>query len=579
MYILQRIVLPYHKPRISCSISIVLLCAFICPGLQAQAIAQNEQEKEIYAQQLMVKGMTQGFLGYHDKAIPLYEEALNITPYSATLNSALAESYEHMGEFTSALFYARQALSLDSTQLHFHRHLVRLYIQSGDNAMAEKGLIALLAHFPQDAESQSDLVEIQVLNGNLEAALITNNRLIEQEGPHPDLLETQLDLLGTLGRWGAYESALINREALYPQSIPYKAARVEFYIEQNRTPEALELLQSVLDTSPGHPALTVLMASLDKGTASTLQINTEQLIDPSNPEVTLQNARSIYDDNPEDPTALDAVANMVRTVLELSPDNFDALMLLGNVLFTQQNYSEAAPNLKNAVNQNPRFVQLWIAASSSYLYIHNYKESALLAEDALLLFPGQPPLLRLAAIAHIKTYNNSRALERSNEYLAMAESSTESDQRRAELLAYAGLLSSRLEEYGRAAELFDQALNLQPDNPVVMSTIALGLAEQGIQLGKALDLAARSVEKSPDNPLFMAILGRVHYKGDDTTNAEKWLNLSVQADDTLPEAYEFIGDVLLDKGNARDALLSWNKALELNPDNPMLSEKIRAHAN
>ena len=581
MYIIQFIVLPRLQRIISCSISILVLYSQFAPAINAQQTEPGQQEKELYAQQLMVKAMTQGFLGYHDKAIPLYEEALNLTPSSATISSALAESYEYMAEYSSALFYARQALSLDSTEIHFHRHLARLYIQTGDNAMAEATLQALLVHFPNDLESLSDLVEIQALNGDLDKALQSNQRLIDLEGPQVDLLSTQLDILRSLQRWDEYETVLIERENLSPESIDLKKDRIDFYIDQNRTSDAITLIDEALSISPAHPMLTSIRLQLGSGEQPPVAIQTDQLIDPTDPQTTFQNAQSLYDANPESPEALSAVELLLRNVIELSPDYFDALTLLGTVLVQQEKYEEAAPLLKKAVNQNPRFLDLWVKASYSYLITYNYKESATLAEDALLLFPGQLPLLRISTISHIKVYNNSIALDRSNEYLTLIATATEneSEEMQAEMTAFSGLLFSRLEDFERADNLYEEALKLSPNNPAVMSTVAQGLAERGVQLKKALDLANRSVEISPNNPLFMGILGRVFFTSNDITNAEKWLNLSVGTANYVPETHEYLGDLLLEKGNTREALSSWNRALQLNPGNTVLSEKVRAHAN
>ena len=590
MHIYQRIALSDHLVSISCTLNYTvtaILFLLFSVELYAQPVELSQQEKELYAQQLLVKAMTQGFLGYHDKAIPLYIEALNVNPSSATINSALAESYEHLGEFTSALFHASQALSIEPGELHFNRHLVRLHIQSGDNAMAEQSLVALIEQFPNDAESLGDLTEIQALNGKLDRALETNDRLIELQGPQANLLETKLELLKALKNWEAYETVLLEREQLNPASIQYKKERAEFYVERDRLQEAIDLLNDVIPLSPADPVLSSMLSDLykrsgDTEKAQSLQDNLSITVD--DPDVAYQNAVALYDSANDNAATLSTIERMLRSALEVSPDHGESLILLGTVLIDQQQFAEAGPYLKKALNINPRDINLWIAAITSYLTIHEYNEAYLISEDALLLFPGQLSLLRLSTIASVWTYNNSTALERSTEYLELASSISENEAGRsneayAEMHAYAGLTAAKFENFDHSDVLFNQALELAPNSPEILGLRALSLAERSVQLNEAINLARRSVELSPENALFKAILGRVYFISDDLNNAEKWITEALGSETTAPIAFEYQGDLFLKKGSPQEALSSWNKALKFNPDNPVLLEKINVHAN
>ena len=565
---------------------IVLL--FIAVPLYGQPDTQNQQEKELRSQRLMVKGMTQSFLGYHDRAIPIYEEALNLTPSSATLNSALAESHEYLGDFSSAIFYANQALQFDPSEIHFHKHLIHLHIQSDDLETAEVALISLMDRFPNNIRSLEDLVEIQSLLGKTPDALATQENLIKIQGASRANLEIKLHLLKVLKEWNQYENTLFELERVAPQIITYKRELALLYISQNRPEDAIPKIKEALHLSPSDPTLTSMLARLYEDTgqkAEALALYENQPASPAtDPDAAYQRALQLVNNATADSSSHKTAQRLLRQALNHSPNHVDANVLLGTLLYEEHQYTEASPYLRHAVELNPRAQDVWLLAADALYNSFDYSQALRFAEDALLLFPGQLPLLELSAQANIKMHNYNAALSQINEFLSIAERSTtyppsEIQRLKAEALASAGLIHGILQETSTSDSLHAVALSLQPNNPRVLGTIALSLAEQGKQLNKALQHAQKAIEDNSDNTELMNTLGRVYFKLKNYSEAEKWFNKVIQSNNTTPLTLEYVGDLLIESGKPSEAIDSWTNSLELYPDNPSVIQKLENYSN
>ena len=133
-------------------------CATTAASTSGEAIAgdavafaaarQISPQQDVRAQQLMVRGMTRAYLGDHEGAIALYEEALRLVPGEAALLSALAASHQALDDLTSALFYAQQAVALASDNVYYHHALAELHLEAGDAEAAAATYDTLLTHFP-----------------------------------------------------------------------------------------------------------------------------------------------------------------------------------------------------------------------------------------------------------------------------------------------------------------------------------------------------------------------------------------------------------------------------------------------
>ena len=139
-------------------------------------------------------------------------------------------------------------------------------------------------------------------------------------------------------------------------------------------------------------------------------------------------------------------------------------------------------------------------------------------------------------------------------------------------------LASLLENSGRSTEAlagYRRALELRPDNPFVMNSVAFLLAETGGNLDEALSLVQRAFQKAPGHPMLTDTLGWIYIKKGNRDSALRVYTNLVRAQPKNPEFRYHFAVALLEKGDKKAARTELQAALQANPASEM-ADKIKA---
>lgn len=139
-----------------------------------------------------------------------------------------------------------------------------------------------------------------------------------------------------------------------------------------------------------------------------------------------------------------------------------------------------------------------------------------------------------------------------------------------------GMAAEQAGLYERAAELFKKSIEIDPANAArACNYLGYMWADRNENLTEAEDLIRRALEAEPNNGAYLDSLGWLHYRRGQFAEA---LVLLLRAAELLPEpdpvVFEHIADTYRALGRLPEALLYWQKALVLDPENSKLAEKI-----
>ena len=130
---------------------------------------------------------------------------------------------------------------------------------------------------------------------------------------------------------------------------------------------------------------------------------------------------------------------------------------------------------------------------------------------------------------------------------------------------------------------FQKLINLSPRHAEALNYLGYMLAEKGIRLDEAETLVKRALAEDPDNGAFLDSLGWTHYQRGQYKEAEKLLDKAIYAEikrngdvDSISIIWEHIGDNAMTLGKQQKALESWQKAIQANPSNKKIGEKLQA---
>ena len=144
-----------------------------------------------------------------------------------------------------------------------------------------------------------------------------------------------------------------------------------------------------------------------------------------------------------------------------------------------------------------------------------------------------------------------------------------------DLLSMQGDAYHALKEYHKADSVYEYILFKDADFESVLNNYSYNLAVRGENLDKALEMSTHLVELNSMSATFLDTHAWVLYKNGKLDEALKFMNDAIAKDNSNAVYFEHRGDIKFSLGQKDEALSDWEKALELDPEDSTLEEKIR----
>lgn len=199
---------------------------------------------------------------------------------------------------------------------------------------------------------------------------------------------------------------------------------------------------------------------------------------------------------------------------------------------------------------------------------------ALLKETDTHLTDHTEPLVALGNIYRSKKDFAQAALA----YTGAIDGIKELNQGHWGLLYSRGIALERLKRWPEAEADFRKALDLAPDQPLVLNYLGYSLIERGTNLDEAFRMLRRAVEQSPTDGYIVDSLGWAYYRLGQYDNALVLMERAVQLKAGDSTVNDHLGDVYWHLGRTLEATFQWNHARDLGPepeDLPKILDKIQ----
>ena len=137
-----------------------------------------------------------------------------------------------------------------------------------------------------------------------------------------------------------------------------------------------------------------------------------------------------------------------------------------------------------------------------------------------------------------------------------------------------GTSYERVKNWPKAEVDLKKALELYPDQPLVLNYLGYSWIDQGRNLDQGMKLIEKAVALKPDDGYIVDSLGWAHYKQGNFEEAVRYLERAVELRPEDPILNDHLGDALWRVGREREARFQWDQALTLDPE-PDDAAKIR----
>ena len=144
-----------------------------------------------------------------------------------------------------------------------------------------------------------------------------------------------------------------------------------------------------------------------------------------------------------------------------------------------------------------------------------------------------------------------------------------------DLLSMQGDAYNALKNFHKADSVYEYILFKDADFESVLNNYSYNLAVRGEKLDKALEMSTHLVEINPSSPTFIDTHAWVLYKNGKLDEALKFMDDAIAKDATNAVYYDHRGDIKFSLGRKDEAETDWEKALELDPENSEIEEKVR----
>jgi Flp pilus assembly protein TadD len=137
-----------------------------------------------------------------------------------------------------------------------------------------------------------------------------------------------------------------------------------------------------------------------------------------------------------------------------------------------------------------------------------------------------------------------------------------------------GIAYERSDRWELAEDDFFRALELEPDQPLVLNYLGYSWVELRRNLDEAQEMIEKAVEQRPDDGYIVDSLGWVMYRLGNFEEAVKHLGRAVELRPVDPVINDHFGDALWMVGRRIEARFQWKRALSFEPEEEE-AERIR----
>lgn len=464
------------------------------------------------------------------------------------------------GDYEKALDLAETLLERDPSADDARLMLVYRAVKAGDFALAREHLSVLgerdLAVVAKPVLSAWATFAAGEEAGEVDAAVASLRQGGDEDGLERVRLyhaALMLTLAGRVDEALAIMRPMVEPAARNPVRVSTALAAME--VEGGDAGAAERLLRAQLALEPDNIVLETALDAVLAGDAPALAVT-----DPASgmADALFSLARALDDQN----ARLQALL-LARMAGYLAPEQGDIAILVALINLGEENPAEAVRALASVPSGSP----------------YAWEARLLEAQSLAAMERDAEAVARLDAMARERP-ERIDALVAKGDILRRQERYAEAEQaydgaldRVAEiahgywpLLYSRGISRERIGRWPEAEADFLKALELEPEQPLVLNYLGYSWVDKGLNLTEAEAMLRRAVELRPDDGYIVDSLGWAYFRLGRIAEAVDYLERAVELRPDDPVINDHLGDAYWRIGREREARFQWRRALTFEPE-------------
>ena len=536
----------------------------------------SEAEKSEY-QYALTEATKYKMFGNYRQAASLYEKCIKVNEFSDVAHYQLGTIDMITGNLESAKMHTKEAIEINEKNFWYMMQLAQIYNIEKQLDSLKQLYQVIIQYWPEKVEIRYDLARIFVEDGNNEQALRILNKIEREYGiSEPvSLLKEQIFV-----KEGKYEIAIEELQKLIdliPDEVRFLGIMAELYNSIGRNEEAREIYNTIFEMEPENTlALLSFSEFLRDIGEEEKQFETLGKIFRKE-DMPLDQKLQVLVDYLTDQNKFEEqkvkIGELIDILLENYPDNYKVRTAYADYLVKLDRYKEALKEYEYVLSIEKSNYFIWEQKLFIENLLENNEELYNKSGEAIKLFPDKPVLYLLRG-------NAAMRLDKINEAIKILEQGLEKvKNNNALILQFYTYLAESCQSAGnnvKSDEYFELALEMDPDNLLIMNNYSYYLSLRGEKLDYAEKISKKTIEAEPENSTYLDTYAWIMYKVGNYRKAREYIEKAINfGGKENPEILEHYGDILDMQGYKREALKYWRLSLEKGNVGNGIVEKIK----
>lgn len=533
---------------------------------------QNKIEFEFY----YIEGLKQKMLGNNKAAIQYFNQCLAINPHSAASLYELANIYVMEGDIISARLLLEQAIEINPDNKWYKLLLARIYQNNDEFLKASNIYEQLIANDPGNIELY--FINAMFLNsaGEYSDALKVYDEIEELIGYDEQIALARQNIYRQNGKDKEAYAEIEKLIAQYPDVPEYYGIMADMYKEDGKMEKAREYYLKVLELDPQNGFVHFSLATfyIQENNFDEAYIHAKKGF--AHPDVEFETKIQLYILLVTAPEQMyigdEKMITLIEEIIATHPQNAQSYAIMVDFLTNKKRFEEAKQYILQAIEADPNSFQNWEQLIFIDNQLRDFEQMEEHSNEAILLFPAQPSLYVLNAIAKIQLEKYPEALQtlQSGEIYAAGDKKIE-----AQFAMYKAEALYNMNEKDKAFEAFEDVLEIDPENYLVLNNYAYYLSLHAINLDKAEKMSGKVIQAFPENPTYLDTHAWVLFKKGEYRLAKFYMDSAIKnGGDSSDVVVEHYGDILFKMDKIEEAIEYWKKSLEMGNKSEILKQKI-----
>ena len=490
-----------------------------------------------------------------------YRAALRGDPRNADLLTRAFLAVISNGEVEEAVRLAERVLQADKNE-----RLSRLVL--GVRNLKQKQYLAARQQFAQSVKGQPTDLAAALLSAWTQATPNESKAAIDGleklAGPEWYSVFKELHAGFIIDLAGQRKDAARRYERAYkiaPNELRVVQAYGTHLARQGNKDEALKVFKAFDEQLPRHPLITEAISDINAGKRLPLMIDSPQ----AGAAETLYNLGAILSRRGAEELGL----IYLQLAIYLAPGHPMALVTLADLF---ENVKKPEISIKTyervaATSSMHRYAQIQRALGLDTL--ERTDEAKAVLEK--LIAEGPTDLEATMALGNIMRARKQFS-ECASVYSKGIDALPNAERSNWVLFYFRGICHERSKQWPKAEADFKKALELVPDQPLVLNYLGYSWVDQGVHLDEGMRMIRRAVDQRADDGYIVDSLGWAYYRIGNYEEAVKHLDRAVELKPEDPTINDHLGDVYWKLGRELEARFQWSHARDLKPDEDELAK-------